>query len=353
MELFIYKSETQSVNSFLNDLETSGRIVLDPLYQRNSVWEEKQRAFYINSVIKGIANNNFTFNNITQRKSTDSKDIKIPRKICIDGRQRCATLLMFRQNKIFVVMDDDTLDCKKYYYGPAKKDIPDGGHLLSDAYRCRFLDDTLHFITYQDLTYDQEIDIFNRIQHGKQLTAGELVLSKMKSIEACANLKEFCEINKIKLQHYCNTDRKMDHHFIANLMFMIENDNSKAITKTNVDKFLNTLSVKNLQVALKEIKKIIDTLFTTDLFCSPKVLKSKLSINELLIYCYIIHKEFLASNKIIDYSKLSSAVLETHNSISEKKRTKKSMLDITNTLCDSLCTRGLIEPDSLEDVSDE
>src|SRR5881394_2603824 len=106
MDQYTYICEVQSVSSLFNDINNAKKVNLCPLYQRDIVWEISDKSFFINSIIKGVATNCLTFT-----KNSDGK-------VCIDGKQRCNSIVEFVTNKIYVETDEI-----KYFYGPTKKEV--------------------------------------------------------------------------------------------------------------------------------------------------------------------------------------------------------------------------------------
>lgn len=317
LKSFEYTSEVQSVSSLttmLIDNEKKKRIDLDPLYQRDIVWNDGESSEYILSVIQGCAPSSLIFN-------INEDGIKV----CIDGKQRCKSLLKFVTNKIPIIIDEI-----EYYYGPNESDLDKKKKLLEKKLIIKFDDNKLNLVQYKNLTFAEQSEIFNKIQHGKKLTAGELVLSKIKNIDTCEKLKEYCESKYDSLkEHYGK--RREHYNFIIELMYLFT-EGSKPIVKKNIDKFISNMKDKNITTTSLKINKIIKFLFTKDLFNNPKIMKLKLAKVENVVYCYNIYEQLLKdTDKVssIQYTKLMTVIANTNKELKDKQKTKQSIINIS------------------------
>ncbi len=94
------KLETRNVGSLVSEIkDKDASINLNPLYQRDIVWDDEKKSKFINSVMLGIIPTNCVLNVHSDGKKT-----------CVDGKQRMTSLLKFYNNEIFVEIDD-----VKYY----------------------------------------------------------------------------------------------------------------------------------------------------------------------------------------------------------------------------------------------
>ena len=86
------KPTQQDVTWFL-DLHSSGKLDLEPSYQRKSVWNRSDREFYLDTII-----NNFPCPPIFLHKDMDP-DGKVTYRV-IDGKQRLSTIIDFSKDKV-------------------------------------------------------------------------------------------------------------------------------------------------------------------------------------------------------------------------------------------------------------
>ena len=325
IEDYDHSHEVQSVSSLVNDICTDKTINLNPIYQRNTIWPDDNNSRYINSTLKGIACNNITFN----------YDNKTGVKTCIDGKQRCTALVDFTKNKFPVEINDIY-----YYYGPLKNDIRNDIqnindkntiHILDEKLRHKFINRKVHIVTYNNLDFNQQTDIFNNIQHGKALTNGELILSKIENSSVCDLMKQYCDSKEEQLKLYYKKLRKENYSFIANMMYTLEFGISPLIKK-NTDKFLNKLVKNNLQSYIIKIDIIINLLFTKYIFNSPQICKLKLSKSEVIIFCHRIYENELSKGKKLtndDLKKIKNVIIKAH-SYNINKSIKGNTKDILN-----------------------
>lgn len=330
IESYDYACETQSVSSLVNDIdvEINNRINLTPIYQRDVVWDDEDKASYIISVIKGVAGNNITFviNNLTGIKT------------CIDGKQRSISLLNYSRNKFCIEIND-----KKYFYGPTKdkinmqdlrkedKDNIDKIDVLDNEMRAKFNNRKINIVEYRDLDYNQQVEIFNRIQHGKKLTHGEMILSKIENIKSCEQMKEYCEKNQEPLKLYYK-NRKDHYNFIVQMMYLFSKNISPLITK-EIDKFLNKLQPVDIIKLTTLVSLVINKLFNNKIFNTAKIISLQLCRVEIPLLCLKIYEKIITENVNLsndDNNKIIDIITKTHNKVKELKKipTKQILIKI-------------------------
>jgi len=318
-KIYTYRSESQSVNSLVNDLDTNKNINLNPIYQRNIVWDDVHKSSYINSVMRGIACNNIIF----------SKEGAV--RTCIDGKQRCTTLLEFRKNKAYVeFIDDDT----RYYYGPTDKDVPKdkNNKVISDDMRNNFDDHIVHIITYVNLEYQQQAEIFDKIQHGIKLTDGETIVSKLCDAGTGLSVKEFCDKYKDHLKHHFNIKRNDHISYIIKMMYTILH-NGKIASKKQYEEFIREYKSDEMTQTKLETDVVIKNLFTNWILNDKKILDCKLTTNELCIYNYIFYNDLIRKNKNFvefsdsDHNNIISIVANTQQYIADNRIKKRSEIE--------------------------
>lgn len=87
----IKDTKVYSINDFLNWYD-NGELVLSPKYQRNSVWNEKQKSYLIDTILRG-----FPIPQVFLRQEIDLMTRKTTREI-IDGQQRLRSIIEFNQD---------------------------------------------------------------------------------------------------------------------------------------------------------------------------------------------------------------------------------------------------------------
>lgn len=112
---FQRSTTTQAAGWFL-DLQSSGRLDLDPPYQRRSVWNLTYKQFFIDSLIR-----NYPAPTIFLQV-----DVSIDRPITyrvIDGKQRLSSLFEFQRDEFTTAEDLNDLDLGNKYYSELPKEV--------------------------------------------------------------------------------------------------------------------------------------------------------------------------------------------------------------------------------------
>jgi hypothetical protein len=234
-----YKSHNKT-----KDLETivaeygNDKIDLNPIYQRDVVWNVNKMKGFINSCYRGIIPSPIMIS------STDEKDI------CVDGKQRITTLIKFYNNDFSFKFDEDDKD--EYFYSEIHEDYSekDNYHVLTDKDRKRIDKLCMNILEYDNLEYVDQVQIFYRIQQGVSLKAGEKIIAMFHEHKLAAQFssksKEFEDI----LSKYYKTERNDHILFLTNVMFMIHENKCVKATESQRRMFLKKLD------SIKFLKKI-------------------------------------------------------------------------------------------------
>jgi Protein of unknown function DUF262 len=135
-----------TVRSFMFEVESS-TIVIDPDWQRGDVWTLDQQQCLIDSLIKGMP-----FGSLMVW-------INNGKKVMVDGKQSTTTISKFISNQ-FQTAEGETFD----ELSPVSQ---------------RFLMDTfIHILMIDDATEQDIVDMFDRINSGRQLSDGERIASQ-------------------------------------------------------------------------------------------------------------------------------------------------------------------------------
>ena len=275
-------------------------------------------SYFINSVLLGIVPNNILFN-------VDEKG----NYGCIDGKQRLTSLQKFKNNDIPVIFENENDDKIIYaYYSilPNDSEKEDDENIiyrnLTQQEKNNFNQTLITLATYKNISYEDQIEIFHRIQHGKALTAGEKVIAFFSNDNIAKHFTSFCDKKYSILEKFIKNYNRKEHMLhIIYIMYMINKNQCKVITeKTDKQKYLK--SIDQLQKIKKEtniIDKLINIGYGNNVL-GHSTITSKLQQNFRLITLYLIYNLYKDNiDKITkeQYKILRSTVRKTYRDIAE------------------------------------
>jgi hypothetical protein len=269
------KHKSCDVETIINDIEgkTTRPINLNPDYQRDVVWDERKQSNFIDSLYKGIVPNSLIFN------------YKPTERVCIDGKQRTTSIINFYHNEIPLILQNDELEEEYIYFSniPDTVSNDEKCRIMTDEEKQKFLERHLSIVSYDNLSYEEETEIFNRIQNGEALTEGEKIFSIFKKEKNTKTFKKFCEKHKERFNSNVRNNHAID---IVEYMYMCEKDTLKRPTKTQREKFVKELETKKkLSKFLKKIEPIIENI-------QPIVLEYELSKNNRFALTMLLYKNY-------------------------------------------------------------
>lgn len=343
---FKYTATTTSVGSLINDLNRDKKIILDPVYQRAVVWEQEHSAKFIESVFMGVASPNITF--------TDNKE----GKICIDGKQRCTSLKKFYNNEFPIEIDGDI-----YYFSQVNENKEHKNKtpkILTSEQRREFEKKLINIIEYTDLSYQDQAEIFTRLQYGINLTSGEIIVSKIQNEEVSKNYNSYCQKHAMSLKKYFKPERKDNYKYISELMFLINSEMGSAISKKSIDSFLSKLTKKEFNNLSNIVDKIIDKVYTDEILKKEEIFGLKLSkSDELLLIPYKVYTKIIKEDiKILDANDINNIIIKSHKRYCNlpKRGKQKSVLSKMSEIFDEeyekIYQEKLDEEDTENEVSD-
>lgn len=350
-----HKSQSSiiTVGNILSSLENEyEQINLDPLYQRDVVWDLHKSSNFIDSVVRGIVPNNLIFN-----REEDSS------QTCIDGKQRITSLQRYKNNEISVCINGEDV-----YFNKLPDDVQNA-RIMTNKERNIFSGRPLSTIIYENLSYSDQNDIFQRLQNGVALTSGELTLSLVPNNAHIFGI--VCDKYENKFKKFMTqTKRKCHHKFTSDLIYLTKN-NLESLDKRKVDPFIRKLDNEKdkMQKLLKEIDDFYKFIFDDKLLNHPTIKSMKQ--NELMTIMYGTYKH-LPECKKMDKSHLRKMLIDIigkykHNSLQDKKKsTFQQLYSVYLTTYDIYNSKGndieessddmynnKIENESLEEYSEE
>ena len=131
-------------------------LVLNPEFQRRSIWPEPAKSYFINTLLEGLP-----IPNIYMRSVTDPKVMRTYREV-VDGQQRLRTIWDFVANRIQLGSNANAFEGIRY-------------EDLNECEQKRFLAYQIGVVQLFGATDDKVLDIFNRLNaYGLSLNSQEL-----------------------------------------------------------------------------------------------------------------------------------------------------------------------------------
>ena len=294
----------------------------NPMYQRGEVWTYKNKKLFIDSLIKGIIPNNIIINKITNRKGMQNN--------CIDGKQRMTSIFEFMKNKYPVIIEDELVfyskidkdyDRKQLEVLNRKKEF----RIMTQKEKSEFGDNSLSIAVYKDLAYQDEAEIFERIQHGLTLQTGEKIVCKIRNKDGVKIFSSICADRKEQLKNLFTKDavRDKDKDFISKIIFMIMKKSYSAPSSTEKDAFLKEFTDKEANKVKNKIEGLFDFFFSDRLFnhinCNRDI-----DNNYLLTVMFWMFDKFKKNYvKILGDDKQCNILLNLFKGIHEMTNSKK------------------------------
>jgi hypothetical protein len=168
---------------------------------------------FIESLYSGIFPGNITFN------------ISGSKKICIDGKQRITSIIRFTNNQFCI-----SIKGEKYYWDKKKS----GYKIFTTDMYSIFLNLKFNIVEYKDLTYDQQIEIFNCIQYGKKVSDAELIKSKFKYAKSSKSFDELSKNIKECFKKFIPKNKENRNEYqklLLQILYILSLDELNAVTK--------------------------------------------------------------------------------------------------------------------------
>lgn len=275
---FFSITTTKTVETVLNEvgLDTMN---IDTIYQREVVWDDEKQGKFINSVILGIVPNPLIFNSLPGKMN------------CIDGKQRITSLKRFKNNEIFV-----TVDNKKYFYDKIPDDYKDDVSTLSEEYRYKnFNKRQIPIIEYDRLKYTDEIDIFTRIQNGMVLTDAEKLSASIDREDIAQRINKLYSDNaKIFIKFNKLNNRNAYRIFITDSMYIINNGKLLLPSPAKRKKFLNSFTtVGDFEKDFNNIIKVLKFLFSKIMLSHKSINQDKINKSSLFVMIFLIYDDMM------------------------------------------------------------
>jgi hypothetical protein len=350
----------------LQDLQEDKKLDLNPVYQRNVVWTETNMSQFISSIMNGIISMNITIN----KNST--------KWICMDGKQRLTSLLKFYQNEIPVIVDpindtdsdsnsnsdsdndsntDDRIQYIYYEKIPAKnnRNREFNYQTLSKTDRDKFLETKIPITYYNNLSYEQQAEIFSRIQHSVVSTDGERTVSAFKNESVANKFKKFCEAH-----NYSGTNKMKNVNNILNIMYMSHYKKLQMINSLNdKTKFIKIIDDdKIIDKIINDLNNNLKVYFSKSIMGHQSISDLKVTINFIVSMFYMITSKFGNlddKNDKNNLTKIRTIIINTWKDWNKttnlhKTKSSKEALDKMNDIFDDVI--GAYDSDDSDSDSD-
>lgn len=279
-EPIISATEIITVEKMIEKLSKNKKIDLNPIFQRDIVWNEQKMSAFIDSLMRGYVPGNITVNVNTDEDAWT----------CIDGKQRITSIMNFWRNKIpWTRVDDDDDDVFIYFNNiPEDKKDEKNYYSLNKKQQQFFLERSVIIVTYNDLGYQLQCEIFNRIQNSMAATSGEQCFSLFKNSAVASKFKEFCRKND-----YAKRPRFRNVDIILNIFYMKKNRELKALSgKKERLKFISELDdMEEYDTVINMIQDDLKVYFSEDLIAHKDLLSKKMPKNFIIAIFYLMGLE--------------------------------------------------------------
>ncbi|KAI5836580.1 uncharacterized protein SCHCODRAFT_02707388 [Schizophyllum commune H4-8] len=225
------RTENMSVADIYR-LVTKGIINLDAEYQREVVWTVDKQSSLIDSIMQNIHIPPLIFS------MKNDNDIMT----CMDGKQRITSIKRFMDGEIPL---KDSRSGKRYWFCGNPKTKTSTRQQIDEDSRERFMRTQIVLVYYDNITIEQEREIFGRVQNGVALTPAE----RMRAINsppagvvraAEAHIRDV--LNHAPITAFMQADGER-FYTIAQLAMLVCNAKADAPDTTRTERWLNGTSV--------------------------------------------------------------------------------------------------------------
>ncbi|KAH6894826.1 hypothetical protein BKA70DRAFT_1570628 [Coprinopsis sp. MPI-PUGE-AT-0042] len=189
-------------------------IDLDAEYQRDVVWPDAKQISLIDSIFRNFYVPPVIF-------ATKQHDDGSETKICIDGKQRLTSIRRFMDGQI---PHKDALTAEKWWF----KESPPGQKarkVLPEKLRKTFANKQIVCVEYQDISEDDEREVFQRVQLGMALTPAEKlqVTNTHRSTFVRSLVNKHIKDGGLSSDHLeWDTSRGSDFRCLAQALYLLE-----------------------------------------------------------------------------------------------------------------------------------
>jgi hypothetical protein len=293
------------------------KIILDTELQRDVVWTEQRQIGFIDSILRGIIPTNIIINISNQRSE------------CLDGKQRITSIVNFYNNKFPILEEDYKVSQKNL------KNDDDTKHKffseLSSELQNKFLTASIPMVEYNGLDFEQQKEVFERINNGVALRVGELTSIYFDNPEFITDLRKFCDSLAKNLEPFFEISRKEHYLFILQLFYLLIKE-SLSFSKINLKSFAKELEAKKGKLYLEHKNKVannVKEVFNKNLLNHEKMPKKDMT--KILIYtlCSCL-PDIIDYTQEIDYPAIRKNIKKINKEIIESDEPNKKAITNKN-----------------------
>jgi len=215
-----------------------GTLDLQPVYQRDSVWNEVDQNEFLESIASDKIPTNIIFTIDTEKGVMRN----------LDGKQRCETIAKFYNNQIGYKTGENII-----YYSKAPKKLKEA-RVLTPQEKIEIDNRKIFVAKYYDLTYQEQIDLFNSLNKGKPLTSGEKIAIEFENENLAIKFSNLFDSLKNEFKSLVNTNRKQHNALIMRMLYNFDSSTDPAYSSKTIKHYLNKLSPNEVDDLLKKFK---------------------------------------------------------------------------------------------------
>ncbi len=297
---YVSKLETKSVKTLITELEAGDNttpLKLNPQYQRDVVWSNDKKGLFIESLIMGITPSTVILNESPNMTT------------CIDGKQRLTSMLMFKNNELPVRINDTNV-----YYNTVlcKCDEACDCRVMTNKEKHTFLKQSIPVSIYDQLEYEQQLEIFTRLQNGMSVSRGEKIMAFFTSRRVAKRFREISDETEPFFKKFVKTDRKGHNVFILHLLYMLDKDDLKIVTGNVQSNYASELTIDHFNNLDTELITLIKCVFGPK-FLGHDNINHKMNANVCITLAYVVYTEYITAGKLSpeDMANIRTAIQKT------------------------------------------
>lgn len=296
-------------------------INLNALYQRGYVWTEVDENEFIQSIF-----NDLVPTNIILAVNNEGETYNI------DGKQRCNTIYKFFNNIISYKINDERI-----FYSKIPKDNKKKNTRILNKCEKNLIDNRKIFVAkYFDLSYIEQVELFNNLNKGRTLTPGELIAIEYDTESVARKLCTlFDELDPI-FSKLTNTKRKNHNIMISRMLYNFDDSSTPAYSKKKIKNYFNEYSDDEIDELIEKFRPKIEHIINNIKWKSIINKHRDIYIENVLVYLARKYKKIKHYSKDENTELVKKLIkkLENNEDITEDKTATnyQSIIDYLDSL---------------------